>query len=406
MKKISILYWDHIFGAVEGPAKLIGKGLVEHGCDVRFVNASEQNPDKLFDAIQYLIHEPSDLIISITPLPLTLELGDRELVDFLTCPIAILTLDAPIGHPEKEFLLFSKLPHGSIYLTVDAVYAKQMRKFLHHRFPEKFKVLFFPFGADPTVSQEENEQTERFLDLVIFANLDVGADNAAMSSIDLSGVFPDLSHTRLGNKRKVIVEIAENLINGSYTFDLQGELIKILDLEPLFYNREETKFLALFDAFVKKYRRMALLKAFLSSEERNRFKIAIFGLGWEDVGTISPSWTLFGPVPYEKQFNIFKRTKFVLNLDPNWTCGVHDRVFNALAMGAAVITNQNHYSSLLFHDGIDSILFDHTSQVSEKLHYGLSRWSKIAENGKENFLLSMTWKDRCSLLINLIEKAN
>jgi spore maturation protein CgeB len=405
MKKISILYWQHALGAVEGPAKLIGNGLAEHGYDVQFVNVSEQNTEKLGEELKTLITQPISLILSITAFPLSLKIGDRELVEFLTSPIAILSVDAPVGHPEKELLLFNKLPQGSIYMTIDAIYAKQMRGFLNNRYPDKFKVIFFPFGGPAPVSGDDKEQVERSLDLVIFANADWPAGNVSLASVGFSGVFPDLSNTRFENKRKVIVDIAESLIKGSYNFDLQGELIKILDLEPLFYNIDDSKFLASFDFFVKKFRRQSLLRALLLSEKRYQLNIAIFGSGWEEAGTLPPNWQICGLVPYDTQFEIFKLTKFVLNLDPNWTYGVHDRVFNALGMGAAVITNENHYSKLLFHDGIDAILFDHTSQVSEKLFNGLRNWSKIAENGKENFLLSMTWKDRCAPLIKLLEQS-
>jgi len=406
MKKIKILYWHHPLGAIEGPARLIGKGLADHGYDVQFVNVSEKNRQNLLDDINSLINEQISLILSITSLPLTLGLGDRELLDFLTCPIAIFSVDAPVTHSEKEMQLFNKLPQGSIYLTIDAIYAKQMRTFLNNRYPDKFKVIFFPFGGVSPVSGEEEEQIERSLDLVIFANADAPAGNVSLASVDVSGTFPDISNTRFENKRKVLVDIAESLIKGSYNFDIQGELIKILDCEPLFYNFEDSKFLATFDFFVKRNRRLSLLRALFLSEKRDQLKIGIYGSGWENVGTLPPNWCLFGLVPYDKQFEIFKRTKFVLNLDPNWTYGVHDRVFNALGMGAGVITNENHYSKLLFHDGIDAILFDHTTQVSEKLFSGLHSWSKIAKNGKENFLLSMGWKDRCAPLINLLEQSN
>ena len=97
------------------------------------------------------------------------------------------------------------------------------------------------------------------------------------------------------------------------------------------------------------------------------------------------NWKFFRVVSYDQQFNIFSQTKFVLNLDPNWTYGVHDRVFNALGSGAAVMTNENHYSNVLFHEGIDSILLSDTSQVPEKLLFGLGYWSQIPANGRKFF---------------------
>ena len=243
MKRVSILYWHHLLGAIEGPAKLIGKGLAQNGCDVHFVNISEPDQTKLVEDIKSLILIPNQLIISITPLPLLLKIGDQELFEFLNGPIAILSVDAPVYLPENELRLFGKLPPGAIFLTIDAIYAKQMREYLHSRFPNKFTVIFFPFGGDLVVRPEQELSPDRDNDLVIFANLDWQISKELMLTDNFSGLFPDLKNTRLESKQKVVVEIAESLMAGSYNFELQGDLIKILDLEPLFENQEDIKFL-------------------------------------------------------------------------------------------------------------------------------------------------------------------
>jgi hypothetical protein len=45
--------------------------------------------------------------------------------------------------------------------------------------------------------------------------------------------------------------------------------------------------------FVKRYRRMNLLKALLSSDQKDFLKIAIFGSGWAHLRTVSQKLEIF-----------------------------------------------------------------------------------------------------------------
>jgi spore maturation protein CgeB len=116
------------------------------------------------------------------------------------------------------------------------------------------------------------------------------------------------------------------------------------------------------------------------------------------------TWTVHGPVPYLEQFEVFRRSRLVLNLDPNWSHGVHDRVFNAMSVGTPALTNDNAWASSCLDDGHDSLLFTDAQGAVAQLLSHRGRTEAMANAAVKTLGRGLhRWRDRCALFDQLNE---
>lgn len=408
--KAQLLYWSHPFGAVEGPARLIADGLSERDWITSFLDVSNPDPSQLLDNIKNLVKNPPDLVVSMTLAPLLMWVGDNVLVEYIKSPVAVIFLDSPIYMPPSELNLLNRLPEGSLLLFVDANHAKHFRFGLKNINLDKFRIGFFPFGAPSLdsiekISSPKERLDEKYFDLAIFATLDWQVDVNFSTSDRFTGVFPNLGGNKFQSKYDVVRQLAESMLNGSYDKDLIDVVDDLFGLAPMFGDKDEIEFLRIFDSYLKRYRRFNLIRSMMQGALKSDIRVALCGTGWNNINVIPPQWGLLGPKLYMEQFDIFKRSRLVLNLDPNWSHGVHDRVMNSMSVGTPTITNKNAFSSTWLTDGYDSLLFNTADEAVSKLMKLL--------NGEYSFLdadvlnsLSLTyslWRDRCRIFEIFLE---
>ncbi|MEC7839732.1 MAG: glycosyltransferase [Chlamydiota bacterium] len=127
--------------------------------------------------------------------------------------------------------------------------------------------------------------------------------------------------------------------------------------------------------------------------------------GWESVlKDKHPNITLHDSVDYDTGVEMMKQSKVVLNSFSKNKEGAHDRVFNGLAAGALVLTNQNTFMDAYFSDE-ENILFYNPkdlSGINEKLKKYISDDSlreEAAEKGRDEVMTRHTWDHRVEDLI-------
>lgn len=76
------------------------------------------------------------------------------------------------------------------------------------------------------------------------------------------------------------------------------------------------------------------------------YPLYVFGHGWEEFKKKEPQYkTLFvkPPVSFPVSLEVMANAKICLNINPRFHGGAHDRVFSAMANGAAVLTDASEY---------------------------------------------------------------
>lgn len=78
-------------------------------------------------------------------------------------------------------------------------------------------------------------------------------------------------------------------------------------------------------------------------------RIQIHGNGWEELQQRFPKQVTIGPIlTSEKCIQQIGRAKIALNMQPFFTYGGHDRVFNSMLNGAVCVSNQSKYLEARF----------------------------------------------------------
>ena len=124
------------------------------------------------------------------------------------------------------------------------------------------------------------------------------------------------------------------------------------------------------------------------------------GYGWERaLGDNFPHITLLPPVHYHATFSYLKRAKVVLNSFVKNKEGAHDRIFNAMACGCCVVTNETLFMRKHFKNGRELLFYqpwkldDLETTVSSLLTDEAWR-HQMTESGRNAVLAHHTWDQR------------
>ena len=400
MLNIYILVWTHPFGVVQSFGEMVAEGLRQNGANVTIFTVN----DPAFAESIFEISDTKkvDLVLSITLHSVYFKIDGEYLFKKIPSRYGIFFLDAPIYFTKEIDDLAQHMPDDTLLLFIDATHTKQMRQYLDTRHFGKFATVFFPHGGKQThceMTPKEARQT----DLIVFATLDDQISATFSSSDNWQKVFPDLSRTPFASQRNKIVELSDSLIQGNYALDLIEALQIELSGDSLYSTTEGASLAATFDSFLKRYRRLYLIKELINSAYARQLSISFYGSGWDKLGAIPDRWATFKPIHYDSQFDIFNQSKCVLNLDPNWATGTHDRVFNTMSAKSLAITNDNKYTSIIFDSASDCVTYNNVKELPEKIEQGLAQWDSLVERGHLNFSMNFTWKNRCLSIIHALE---
>ena len=400
MLNIYLLVWTHPFGVVQSFGDMVAEGLRQNGAEVTIFTVNDPSfAETIFSKAN---SKKIDLVLSITLHSLYFKIDGEYLFQKIPSRYGIFFLDAPIYFTKEIDDLAQHMPDDTLLLFIDATHTKQMRQYLDAQQSGKFLTVFFPHGGKQTRSAM-TPRLARKTDLIVFATLDDQISASFSSSDNWQKIFPDLSTTPFTSQRKKIVELSDSLIQGGYSTDLIEALQTELSVESLYCTSAGAHLAATFDSFLKRYRRLYLIKELIDSPYAKQLNISFYGSGWDKLGAIPKSWTTFNAIHYDLQFEIFNQSKCVLNLDPNWATGTHDRVFNTMSANSLAITNDNKYTSIIFDSDSDCVTFKNVKELPEKIERGLAHWETLVTRGQLNFSMNFTWKNRCLSIINMLE---
>jgi len=95
------------------------------------------------------------------------------------------------------------------------------------------------------------------------------------------------------------------------------------------------KFSASIDSFIRVNTRLSAIRSLIGTP------IDFYGSGWDDFFPYEKNFEFKGLISHFDIPKICTKYKAVINFDPNFENGVHDRIFTALGVGTKVITNKN-----------------------------------------------------------------
>lgn len=136
---------------------------------------------------------------------------------------------------------------------------------------------------------------------------------------------------------------------------------------------------------------------------------SVMGEGWEQSSlTKYKNVTLYKPVPMTQTIEVFGNTKILLDIEPLFLSGIHDRAASALANGCLCVSNMSRD----WHEGVlaDAAIFFHGEDVETALqeiaNKSVINKEQMANKGYQVYEQMCTWDLHAKKLLEMIDGAH
>ncbi len=319
-----ILHWPHEFGAVEGPAAALAGAMAALGVKVSLLNAGSKAA--LLAATPRAAEY--DLAVCVGTPPLRRRILGVPIHRIFGKRFLVWVLD-PIIHDLNRvpaFRAFCTAARGSSRLGLlmpDESYAAPARELVGDS-----AVTFFPFGG--FFEAPAPDESLREARIAVFGT--IGSELARAEEETLEAVIADRDPLGLSAQRRR--DLADAVQAPDAPANVATVLAERLGAAPVrMLDPDMLPLVTAVDAFEKRRRRIAAIRSL------GDLPVDFYGKGWERWFPASAARRMRGTLPFSAIGARMQRYAAVLNFDPNWDGGLHDRVYTALGNGCRVLTN-------------------------------------------------------------------
>lgn len=359
-------------------AKMLCRSLKRQGISVRLFLLSEDIAGQE-EELRALTLDHFDGIFDINSRLPNVMLDDRYYLDYFDAPFFHMIVDHPM---HLHYSL--QIPLQNYYvLCLDRYHQNYIKTY----YPHIKEVIFFPFAG-------------------ILAG-DFTPDiplNIPVKDRPVDLLFPG-TYTPLGYYREQMEnisndqwEMTEHILSkmkqgSTGTIDelYRQEILPDTDFFPLKLHKSR-----LIDRYIREWYREEILQALLEAG----IHVHVMGFRWEMYDTKHSSrLVLHPPCSYVEQLCALTESKMILNVQPLFQDGPHDRVMNAMMNRSVAITDSCDYLAEHFKAGEDLILYDknnpqEAAQQISGLLKDADRLEMIAANGYQKTVQMHTWDQR------------
>ena len=321
-----ILSLEHPTRAVDSVAEAMAHGLRDLGVPTEVCTLPRDLPKLAERPIEQVAG-----ILSMGSLPLSARLAGRPIWEYFPAPVSLYLLDALIYDLARvpamgEFLVAAMQDTRLSLISPEDGY----RQWLGEAIPVQWSQL--AFGAFARVQPFAQPVTPQPRLCVI------------------ATVGSELGGSPIGERLDALLE---RLLAGRVAPALlrrAAEALMASDADPmpaitlcrtLGWTQHEAvitdylKVVVAVDSWVKRHRRIAAIRSLAG------IPCDFFGHGWEALLGPVPGFRHVGQIHHEDIAKLVPHYLGMVNFDPNWSHGLHDRVYTVSAMGGRVLTNTN-----------------------------------------------------------------
>jgi len=329
---MAVLAFEHPNNAVTSVAERMAAGLVCQGLNARVFTLPG-------DAQALAAVPPQQMlgVLSLGPMPLATEIDGRPLWEhFGRSPVSVYLLDALLYDLArvpvmKEFLADAASQPRLSLISPEAGY----RDWLGGTLPVAWRYL--PFAAFPqlalpgTADATPAEPQGRFCV--------VGTIGGELGNAPAGETLPALLQRLLGRRvdSRRLQQAAEAL-NAPDAHPMPARtLAASLGWTPaeVMTGNEQLAATIAVDSWFKRERRLAAVRSMTG------LQVDFFGSGWDQLLGEVPGFRHVGQIRHGDIAKLVPHYLGLVNFDPNWQHGLHDRVYTTTAMGCRIITNDN-----------------------------------------------------------------
>lgn len=317
-----VVAFDHPLNVVESVAERIAFGLSCQGLHA-VACCLPRDAEKMARMSPDMISG----IMSLGSPPLSCRVGNKRLWECTNGPVTMYFLDAIIYDMARvpamsEYIVAAQADHRLGFASPERGYAQWLGPSLGVRWD------YMPFGHFSQLNTPvEQAETQNKLCVVGTVGSELGFSPAHESLADLFARF----NVGVAQRRD---ELTDRL------FAADAKQIPALTLcEHFGWNAKEAlsnlSLIIAVDSWIKRNKRIEAMKSLAGHA------VDFFGFGWKELLGDIDGFRYFGQVKHQDIARLMPHYRGLLNFDPNWEAGVHDRVYTACALGAVSLTNTN-----------------------------------------------------------------
>jgi len=207
------------------------------------------------------------------------------------------------------------------------------------------RISYLPFGA--ICENGEGNYVERTKRFAVFGT--IGKQLGKVGEGDLKENIRHSCKGRLSEQQ--VVRLAESIQDPTKRANVAANMVEVLNIDfETILAQPLLRTATTIDSFEKNRRRLAIVA------ELGDVPVDFYGAGWAEHLPQTAHHRYMHSVPYEDLARSMPRYHSVVNFDPNWDDGFHDRVYSALGSGCYVLTNENRALVDLGQHGAGSIV--------------------------------------------------
>lgn len=324
---------------------------------------------------------------------LDLNLGEEDILnqnyvnlwEHYGIPYINILMDHPF-HYEKPLL---KAPSTAIVLCTDRNHVRYIRRF----FRNIRQTDFLPH-AGVELGRKHKPLADRRID-VLYAG--------ALPIYTVSEMIPDLTSIRELDAQKMAGEILQELaVHPEKTTEQAIE--EYVDATGVSMSEEQLQRLIVKMRFLDSYATSFFREQAVRILVESGIHVTAYGTGWDQCDwSDNPYLTYGGKVPASQILPLMNDSKIVLNIMTWFKAGAHDRIFNGMLAGAAVVTDDSTYMQREFTDGKELVMFSlkELATLPERVFnlFGhMDRMQEMADCGYQAAKSRHTWKNRAEYI--------
>jgi len=274
-------------------------------------------------------------VITIGSVPLELRIDGVRFHRVVKCPVYMYLLDTPIYDlaripAAREFISDAWNDERLIPVLAERSYLTMMRSGARPVLPPQSR--YMPFAAFPD-SGSAMEGVDKQQRLLVVGTLGGELDSASVKG-DLLATLRNSNAPGLTELE--LVRVADKLCAPHARGNVVADLFDTLGLpgramlEPCWQRLASAT-----DSSIKRTRRIAAI------ESLRGVPVDFIGSGWQEYFTGQEGFRFLGGIGHSDIARLLPLYRGLVNFDPNWEWGMHDRVYTALSCGVPVFTHMN-----------------------------------------------------------------
>lgn len=286
----------------------------------------------------FLIKEVT-AVISLNNIGMHLEFEDGlNIWDQYQIPFYNILMD----HPFHYKAALDRAPEQMILLCMDRNHVEYVKRF----FPNIKRVAFFPHAGIELQKKDAAYAGESCYVPIEERKIDV-LYAGGLSRYAAEGLIPDLGSIREFDAFELVKNALEKLINNP---ELTTEHVIEQCLQEINFKINDKKLgetiaeLRFLDALAVSFYREQAVRILAE----NGVTVTVFGVGWDRCEWESPNVVYAGVTSPAQILELMNQSKIVLNTMTWFKQGAHDRIFNGMLAGAAVVSDRSEYVEEIF----------------------------------------------------------